>query len=134
MKSRAIVNRKRTISSAILAETRAIDKEFNSNLSPSSLYSYYISICQNTTWDLMADDKVAKELGSTALAVAKHRRALTKAGWIKFEKHNHKGVDYGIWYIGKEVVKAKLDSSTSLEELNRLGIITDEEYEAQQPV
>ena len=132
MIGRAIIDRKRTISSAILAETRAIDKEFNANLTASSLYSYYISICQNTTWDLMADDKVAKQLGTTPLAVAKHRRRLTKAGWIKFVKFNHKGVDYGIWYIGKDVVKANLDSNTTLKELNELGLVTDEEMEGQE--
>jgi len=130
MVGRAIVDRKRKINSAVLQEQRAIDRECNGNLTASALYSYYISICQNVTWDLMADKKVAKQLGSTALAVAKHRRKLTKLGWIKFEKFTHRGIEYGIWYIGKDVVKAQLDNNTKLEELNKLGIITDEEYES----
>jgi len=131
MIGRAIVDRKRKINSAILQEQRAIDREFGARLTASALYSYYISICQNTTWDLLNDAKVARQLGTTPLAVAKHRRKLTAAGWIKFSKHVHNGTEYGIWYIGKEVVAAKLNEETSLKELNELGLITDEEYESQ---
>jgi hypothetical protein len=131
MIGRAIIDRKRTISASVLAEARAIDREFKTCLTPSSLYNYYISICQNTTWDLMADDKVAKQLGCSSRAVANNRRKLVKAGWIKFTKYTHFDIEYGVWYIGKDVVKAKLDSSTTLTELNELGIITDEEYKAQ---
>lgn len=132
MIGRAIIDRKRTINSSILTETRAIDREFKTNLSPSSLYNYYISICQNTTWDLMADDKVAKQLGYSARAVGNNRRKLVNGGWIKFSKYTHRGIEYGIWYIGKEVVKANLDANTTLAELNKLGLITDDELEAQE--
>jgi len=127
MIGRAIIDRKRKISSSVLAEQRAIDREFGAKLTSSALYSYYISICQNTTWDLLDDEKVAKQLGSTQRAVADHRRKLTKAGWIKFDKFNFKGTEYGVWFIGKEVVAANVAKATP-KELNTLGIITDEEY------
>jgi len=129
MVGRAILDRKRTVTTSVLVDQRAIDKEFGSRLSPSMLYSYYISICQVSNYDLMADDKVAKQLGSTTRSVAEARRNLTKAGWIKFDRFTHKGVEYGIWYIGKDVVQANITTDTSLEELNRLGIVTDEEYQ-----
>jgi hypothetical protein len=134
MIGRAIVDRKRSVSSSILSEQRAIDREFGVKLTPSALYSYYISICQNTTWDLLDDSKVSKQLGHTPRAVADTRRKLQKSGWIKFDKFKHRGIEYGIWYIGKDVVKANLTKDTTLEELNELGLITDEEYIAQQPV
>ncbi len=79
----------------------------------------------------MADSKVAKQLGASARAVANNRRKLQKAGWIRFTKHVHNGIEYGLWYIGKDVVAASLDKDTSLEKLHDLGLITDDEYEAQ---
>lgn len=126
---RAIVDRKRKVDSAIQIEQRQIDAEFHTPLCPSALYNYYISICQITTWDLLADDKVAKQLGHTPRAVANNRRKLAKAGWIRFEKFTARGITHGVWYIGKDVVSAMLGKDTTLEELNELGIITDDEYE-----
>jgi hypothetical protein len=131
MIGRAVIDRKRKISASLLLEQRAINREFNTRLSASMLYTHYISICQTTTWDLMADEKIGKQLGYSTRSIMEMRRKLQKAGWIKFVKHVHSGVEYGIWYIGKEVVKASLNKDTTLEELNELGIITDEEYEAQ---
>jgi len=127
MIGRAIIDRKRTVTSAVLLETRVIDKEFNTPLTPSALYSYYISICQISNYDLMADDKIAKQLGVTPRAVADNRRKLTKAGWIRFDKFTHKGRDYGTWYIGKGVVATNLATATT-KDLYNLGIITEDEY------
>jgi hypothetical protein len=131
MIGRAVIDRKRNISASLLIEQRAINKEFKTRLSASMLYTHYISICQTTTWDLMADKKIGIQLGYSTRSISEMRRKLQKAGWINFVKHMHDGVEYGIWYIGKDVVKASLSSKTSLIELANLGIITDEEYEAQ---
>lgn len=128
---RPIIDRKRKVDTSILAEQRTINREFGSRLTPALLYGYYISICQNTTWDLLDDAKVAKQLGYTTRSVTETRRKLANAGWIKFHKFMNKGIEYGVWYIGKDVVKAKLNTSTTLAELNELGLITDEEYNNQ---
>ena len=131
MIGRPIIDRKRKKEIAIQADQRAIDREFGSKLTPSALYSHYITICQNTTWDLLNDEKIAKSLGYTTRSVQDTRRKLAKAGWIRFDKFKFKGIEYGIWYIGKDVVKADLGTNTTLKELNELGLITDEEYKNQ---
>ena len=127
---RAIIDRRRNTDIAIMEETRAIDREFNSKLTPSALYNYYISISCIPMWDLTNDAKIAKQLGHTERAVADTRRKLTKAGWILFEVHTYQGIKHGIWYIGKEVVASKLATrgETTLEELKEIGVILDTEY------
>ena len=128
---RAIIDRRRHTDIAIMEETRAIDREFNSKLTPSALYNYYISISCIPMWDLTNDAKVAKQLGHSERVVAETRRKLTKAGWILFEVHTHQNIKYGLWYIGKEVVASKLAATgtSSLEELKEIGVILDSEYE-----
>ena len=127
---RAIIDRRRNTDIAIMEETRAIDREFGSKLTPSALYNYYISISCIPMWDLTNDAKVAKQLGHTVRAVADTRRKLVSAGWILFEVHNYQGTKHGLWYIGKEVVSSKLASTgtTSLEELKGIGVILESEY------
>lgn len=126
---RAVIDRRRHTDVAILAEAREIDREFKSVLTPSALYSYYISISQIPMWDLTDDKKVAKQLGHTERAVAENRRKLTKAGWILFEVHTHQGTKHGLWFIGKEVVKARLaKEQAELEDWLDVGVILEEEY------
>lgn len=127
---RVVIDRTRNTAAAILKETRDIDKEFNSKLIPSALYNYYISVCQVPMWDLTNDKKVAQVLGHTVRAVSDTRRKLTKGGWILFDTHMDKGIKYGTWYIGKEVVASQLsrEKSTSLEELKDIGVLLDDEY------
>lgn len=127
---RVVIDRRRNTDIAIMEETRAIDREFKSKLTPSALYSYYISISCIPMWDLTNDAKIAKQLGHTERAVADTRRKLTKAGWILFEVHTYQGVKYGTWYIGKEVVASQLAKTkdTTLEELKQIGVILEDEY------
>lgn len=129
---RAIIDRRRKTDVAILAETREIDKEFGTKLTPSALYNYYISISQVPMWDLTDDTKIARVLGHSVRSVADSRRKLTKAGWIKFEVHTHNSIKYGTWYIGKEVVESRLakDKSSDLEELKDIGILLEDEYDS----
>ena len=76
----------------------------------------------------MAVEKVRKQKGLTRRQVMENRRRLTEVEWIRFEVCTVKGRKIGTWFIGKEVVQARIDSTTTLEEFNHLGIITDEEY------
>ena len=126
--SRAIIDRKAKKQNAVLEEQRSITKLAEGNVLPAYLYNYYVSICQIPTWDLTNDSKVAKQLGITERKVADTRRFLTKHEWIRLDTHKHNGVTYGIWYLGKEVVRAKIGMNTTLEEFRDLGIILDEEY------
>ena len=127
---RAIVDRRRKTEIAVMLETRAIDREFNSRLTPSALYNYYISICTNPMWDLTNNKKIGKELGHTERAVKDNRAKLSKAGWIKFDVHSYKGVRYGTWYLGKEVVASRVNTGTAtLDELLNMGVVLEEEYE-----
>ena len=126
--SRAIVDRRHKRYSAVLEEQRSITKECNGNVFPAYLYNYYISICQIPSWDLTNDFQVAKQLGITERKVADGRRLLTKMKWIRLDTHKHGGVTYGFWYLGKEVVQAKIGVETNLEEFQELGIITEAEY------
>ena len=126
--SRAIIDRKAKKQNAVLEEQRSITKLAEGNVLPAYLYNYYVSICQIPTWDLTNDSKVAKQLGITERKVANTRRFLTKHEWIRLDTHKHNGVTYGIWYLGKEVVRAKIGMNTTLEEFRDLGIILDEEY------
>lgn len=123
--ARAFIDRVKTSQVAVLEEQRKIIKELN--VTGAYLYNYYVSICMVPTWDLTDDNKVAKQCGLTPRKVADTRRALTALGWIRFDVFTRLGVKYGLWYIGKEVVAAKFNSETTLEEFNELGIITDEE-------
>ena len=127
MMSRAIIDRKRKAQQAILVEKRHIIKE--ADVTAAYLYDYYVSICQIPSWDLTDDTMVAKQIGLSQRKVADTRRRLTKLGWIRLDTHIHGGVKHGLWYIGKEVVAAKMNQETTLEEYNALGIITDDEYE-----
>ncbi len=126
--SRAIIDRKAKKQNAVLEEQRSITKLAEGNVLPAYLYNYYVSICQIPTWDLTNDSKVAKQLGITERKVANTRRFLTNHEWIRLDTHKHSGVTYGIWYLGKEVVQAKIGMDTTLEEFRDLGIILDEEY------
>ena len=126
--SRAIIDRKAKKQNAVLEEQRSITKLAEGNVLPAYLYNYYVSICQIPTWDLTNDSKVAKQLGITERKVANTRRFLIKHEWIRLDTHKHNGVTYGIWYLGKEVVQAKIGMDTTLEEFRDLGIILDEEY------
>ena len=126
--SRAIIDRKAKKQNAVLEEQRSITKLAEGNVLPAYLYNYYVSICQIPTWDLTNDSKVAKQRGITERKVANTRRFLTKHEWIRLDTHKHNGVTYGIWYLGKEVVQAKIGMDTTLEEFRDLGIILDEEY------
>ena len=126
--SRAIIDRKAKKQNAVLEEQRSITKLAEGNVLPAYLYNYYVSICQIPTWDLTNDSKVAKQLGITERKVANTRRFLTKHEWVRLDTHKHNGVTYGIWYLGKEVVQAKIGMDTTLEEFRDLGIILDEEY------
>ncbi len=126
--SRAVIDRKVKKLNAVLEEQRSITKLAEGNVLPAYLYNYYVSICQIPTWDLTNDSKVAKQLGITERKVADTRRFLTKREWIRLDTHKHNGVTYGIWYLGKEVVQAKIGMDTTLEEFRDLGIILDEEY------
>lgn len=127
--SRVYIDRKNKKSNAILEEQRRITKECGGNVLPAYLYNYYVSICQIPNWDLTNDAKVAKQLGITVRKVADTRRLLTRLEWIRLDTHKHNGVSHGIWYIGKEVVQARIGVDTTLEEFQELGVITDEEYE-----
>ena len=126
--SRAIIDRKAKKQNAVLEEQRSITKLAEGNVLPAYLYNYYVSICQIPTWDLTNDSKVAKQLGISERKVANTRRFLTKHAWIRLDTHKHNGVTYGIWYLGKEVVQAKIGMDTTLEEFRDLGIILEEEY------
>lgn len=128
--SRAFIDRKNKKDSAILAEQRSITKECKGNVLPAYLYNYYVSICQIPSWNLTNDAMVAKQLGVTERKVADTRRMLTKLGWIRFDTHKHNGIQYGMWYLGKEVVAAKIGLGTTLDEYYNLGVVTNEEYEA----
>lgn len=123
----AIVSSSSTEYTAVLDEQRSITKACNGNVLPAYLYNYYVSICQIPSWDLTNDSMVAKQLGIVERKVADTRRLLTKLGWIRFDTHTHKGVRYGIWYIGKEVVAAKFGTDTTIDEYISLGIVTNEE-------
>ena len=125
--SRAFIDRKRVVPQAILQEKRQIIKE--ADVTAAYIYDYYVTICQIPSWDLTDDKKVAKQVGLSTRRVADTRRKLTKLGWIRFDTHMHKGIKHGLWYIGKEVVAAKIGQETTLEEYNELGIMTDDEYE-----
>lgn len=125
--SRAFIDRKRIAQQAILQEKRQIIRE--ADVTAAYLYDYYVTICQIPSWDLTNDTMVAKQVGLTERKVADTRRRLTKLGWVRFDTHVHKGVKHGLWYIGKEVVAAKIGQETSMEEFNELGILTDEEYD-----
>ena len=125
--SRAIIDRRTKKSVAVLEEQRAITRECNGDVLPAYLYNYYVSICQIPSWDLTNDSKIAKQLGVTERRVANTRRLLSKLGWIRFDTHKHGGVSYGMWYIGKEVVAAKLGVDTAIEEYVALGIVSEEE-------
>lgn len=127
--SKAIVDRRSKKQNAVIDEQRAITKECNGNVLPAYLYNYYISICQIPSWDLTNDAKVAKQLGISERKVADTRRLLTKKEWIRLDTHRHGEVSYGVWYLGRDVVKAKLGVNTSLEEYKDLGVILNEEYE-----
>ena len=72
---------------------------------------------------------VAKQLGIAERKVADTRRQLTKLGWIRFDTHTHRGIRYGIWYIGKEVVATKFGIDTTIEEYIEIGVVTKEEHE-----
>lgn len=98
----------KTEPTAILADKCNIIKE--ASVTAAYLYDYYISICKVPVWDLTDDAKVAKQIGLTERQVAENRRLLTKLGWIRLDTHTHKDVKYGLWYIGKEVVAAKLNA------------------------
>ena len=126
--SRAVIDRKAKKLNAVLEEQRSITKLAEGNVLPAYLYYYYVSICQIPTWDLTNDSKIAKQLGITERKVANTRRFLTKHEWVRLDTHKHNGVTYGIWYLGKEVVQAKIGMNTTLEEFRDLGIILDEEY------
>ena len=128
--SRAVIDRKAKKMNAVLEEQRSITKLAEGNVLPAYLYNYYVSICQIPTWDLTNDSKIAKQLGISERKVADTRRFLTKHEWVRLDTHKHNGVTYGIWYIGKEVVQAKIGMNTTLEEFRDLGIILDEEYAA----
>lgn len=123
--SRCFIDRVRNVPTAILADKRKIIKE--AQVMAAYLYDYYISICKVPIWDLTDDAKIAKQIGLTVRQVSDNRRLLTKLGWIRLDTHTHKGIKYGLWYIGKEVVAAKFNADTPLEEFNALGILTDEE-------
>lgn len=128
--SRAIIDRRSKKQNAIIEEQRAITKECGGNVLPAYLYNYYVSICNIPSWNLVNDGMVAKQLGITKRKVADTRRLLTKKGWIRFDTHKNNGINYAIWYIGKEVVAAKFGTQTQLKEYLDLGIILDEEYAA----
>ena len=125
--TRVFIDRSRKIQSAILQEKRQIVKE--ANVTAAYLYDYYVGVCRVPVWDLTDDAKVSKQLGLTTRKVADTRRLLTKLGWIRFDTHYYKGTKYGLWYIGKEVVKAKMDVDTEIEDFAELGILTEEEVE-----
>lgn len=125
--SRAIIDRRTKKSVAVLDEQRAITKECTGDVLPAYLYNYYVTICQIPSWDLTNDKMVAKQLGVTERRVANTRRLLSRLGWIRLDTHKHGGVSYGMWYIGKEVVAAKLGIDTAIEEYVALGIVTEEE-------
>lgn len=126
--SRVFIDRRAKKQTAVLDEQRSITKACNGNVLPAYLYNYYVSICQIPSWDLTNDSMVAKQLGIVERKVADTRRLLTKLGWIRFDTHTHKGVRYGIWYIGKEVVAAKFGTDTTIDEYISLGIVTNEEH------
>ena len=126
--SRAIVDRRAKKQNAVMDEQRSITKECSGNVLPAYLYNYYVSICQVPSWDLTDDKKVAKQLGVTERKIADTRRALTNKEWIRFDTHKHNGISYGIWYLGREVVRSKIGMDTTLEEYKDLGIILEDEY------
>lgn len=126
--SKAIVDRRAKKQNAVMDEQRSITKECLGNVLPAYLYNYYVSICQIPSWDLTDDKKVAKQLGVTERQVANTRRLLTKKEWIRLDTHKNGEVSYGIWYLGREVVRAKIGIDTTLEEYKDLGIILDDEY------
>ena len=126
--SRAIVDRRAKKQNAVMDEQRCITKECGGNTLPAYLYNYYVSICQVPSWDLTDDKKVAKQLGVTERKIADTRRALTNKEWIRFDTHKHNGISYGIWYLGREVVRSKIGMDTTLEEYKDLGIILEDEY------
>ena len=125
--SRAIIDRRTKKSVAVLDEQRAITKECNGDVLPAYLYNYYVTICQIPSWDLTNDRLVAKQIGVSERRVANTRRLLSKLGWIRFDTHKHGGIAYGMWYIGKEVVAARIGIDTPIEEYVALGIVTEEE-------
>jgi len=127
--SKAIVDRRSKKQNAVIDEQRAITKECNGNVLPAYLYNYYISICQIPSWDLTDDAKVAKQLGVSERKIADTRRLLVKKEWVRLDTHRHGDVSYGVWYLGRDVVKAKIGVSTSLEDYKDLGVILDDEYE-----
>lgn len=126
--SRAIIDRRNKKYNAIIEEQRSITKECKGNVLPAYLYNYYVSICAIPTWNLNNDAMVAKQLGVTERKIADTRRLLAKKGWIRFDVHKHNSTTYALWYIGKEVVAAKLGVDTELEEYLNLGIALEEEY------
>lgn len=128
--SKAIVDRRSKKQNAVIEEQRSITKECNGNVLPAYLYNYYVSICQIPSWDLTNDAKVAKQLGVSERKIADTRRLLTKKEWIRLDTHKHGDVMYGIWYLGREVVQAKIGVDTSLEEYKDLGVILEDEYAA----
>lgn len=127
--SRAIIDRRTKKQNAIMEEQRTITKEASGNVLPAYLYNYYVSICQIPTWDLTNDSKVAKQLGITERKVADTRRYLTKQQWIRLDTHKNNDTVYAVWYLGREVVQAKIGIDTSLDEFKELGVILDEEYD-----
>ena len=125
--TRVFIDRKRSITAAMLEEGRAIIRECKGSTTAAYLYNYYVSICQVPSWDLTDDTRVAKQVGLTSRQVADNRRLLTKLGWVRFDTHKHNNVKYGLWYIGKEVVAATINRETNLDDYNELGLLTDEE-------
>jgi len=123
---RAFVDRSRKTTSAVLEEKRKLVSEFNGNTTAAYLYDYYMNICQIPTWDLTNDAKIGKQLGLTTRKVGDTRRALTKAGWIRFDVHTYKGVRYALWYIGKDLVKYKMGRESTLQDYKDLGLIVEE--------
>ena len=123
------IDKTRNPNSAMLLEQIKLNKLFKSPLTPAVLYNYYISVCSIYSYNLMDDTKVGRQVGYSARNVADTRRKLAKAGWIHFEVFTHKGVEYGKWYIGEDVVRLYRDSGEpSLKDQLKAGIITEEQY------
>ena len=125
--SRVVIDRKMKKDTAILEHKRQIIKDVN--VTAAYLYDYYVSICQIPTWDLTDDAKIAKQIGLSPRQVMENRRKLTEAKWIRFEVLTNKGRRVGTWFIGKDVVNARITNTTTIEELHDLGILLDDEYE-----
>jgi len=125
--ARAFVDRSRKTTSAVLEEKRILVKEFKGNTTAAYLYDYYMNICQIPTWDLTNDEKVAKQIGLSVRKVSDTRRALSKAGWIRFDIHTHRGVRYGLWFIGKDVVNYKMGRESTLQDYIDLGLVVEGE-------